>query len=851
MKEPIFCPACETLIKGQTPCPECGWRPEPSGKTPTGDETWGIETGGKVYSCPVAHAGLVYVTSRDGNVYAIDPDKGSVVWTFSMSPWVPSEGLDFWENKVLVGSTDMEPLGSTDKALFALHAKTGDEIWRSTTQSREVSAPAVAEDRVYFSSIDKKLHAVDAKTGSELWSSELPGYASGGPAVAEGVIYLGTRDNNCVCAVEATTGQGVWTSTTEGWVPYRPLVHRGTVYASSWDKNVYALEVKTGKERWRFAARKSMLTPPVFGEGRLFVGSQDRHLYCLDPATGEELWRFATGGRVRSAPAVWQGCAYFGSDDKVIYGVDIDNGKEIWRRETEGKIRSTPLVHRGKLLFGSGDRQIHAFPLGVPEEEAEEAEKLAPSTLVRRGEHLRAAYAYLQRGQFDKAGAMFDKVGEYYKSAECFREAGDWKRAARQYKEAKAWSKAKEAYLVLDDPANVAEICLRLGEDEEAAGHYALAGAYGTAAELYEKLGLLEQAGDMYQKAGDYVRAKRIYAQLGAHRRLAQLCLALGEQEEAASILEELQEWIEAAAACETAGQLARAAEDYLRGGQDDKAIDLFRQRGDLARVGQVCARLGRWLEAAEAYHITALTLEEQRDENQRDRLAELFERAAECYQRGYDEQNCADCRAKLVFYRRLPNLKLNLKANEGFMVSQADVLDMKLDNVGYGLAEDIQIEVSGDFEIRRAPAAVPGLLPGHHRTQRIYLIPLQSGPNVFLNFEVSYKSQSPGGERAYCQDFPHYVHVATSPLDKIAQMSVSGDVYLAPVKHIGGDELAPGAKKYGDVGMIREDRERATEKTTPEPQKELRRCPKCGEALEAHWTFCRKCLTRFAPDDR
>ena len=58
------------------------------------------------------------------------------------------------------------------------------------------SSPAVANGVVYVGSYDKNVYALDAKTGAKLWSYIAGGGVYTSPSVANGLVYVGSDDGN-------------------------------------------------------------------------------------------------------------------------------------------------------------------------------------------------------------------------------------------------------------------------------------------------------------------------------------------------------------------------------------------------------------------------------------------------------------------------------------------------------------------------------------------------------------------------------------------------------------------------------------------------------------------------------
>ena len=51
---------------------------------------WKFQTGGRVVSSPAIVAGVAYVGSTDGNLYAVDTATGVQKWKFATKGWVSS-----------------------------------------------------------------------------------------------------------------------------------------------------------------------------------------------------------------------------------------------------------------------------------------------------------------------------------------------------------------------------------------------------------------------------------------------------------------------------------------------------------------------------------------------------------------------------------------------------------------------------------------------------------------------------------------------------------------------------------------------------------------------------------------
>ena len=87
-----------------------------------------LSTPEEIHSSPAAANGIVYVGSRDYNLYAIDATTGAVRWKFQTGSYVDSSP---------VVADNVVYFGSNDGKLYALNATTGQKLWDFRTQDRK------------------------------------------------------------------------------------------------------------------------------------------------------------------------------------------------------------------------------------------------------------------------------------------------------------------------------------------------------------------------------------------------------------------------------------------------------------------------------------------------------------------------------------------------------------------------------------------------------------------------------------------------------------------------------------------------------------------------------------------
>ena len=341
-------------------------------------------------SSPAVVNGVVYIGSRDDNLYALNASTGVKLWSFTTGGEVIASPA-VANGVVYIGSYNQN---TNDGTMYALDARTGALLWTFDTGGNlfgvpVVFSPAVVNGVVYIGSTDNDddVYALNASTGALLWRSAPGVFLESSPAVANGVVYIGSPlpgnvhyPNGTVYALNASTGALLWSFTPVYYYPLQelfyssPAVANGVVYINSRVSvngiatgYMYALNASTGAKLWSYTT--GVGSTPAVANGVVYVGSADGNVYALSASTGAKLWSYATGSYVESSPAVANGVVYGSSDNGDVYALNASTGAKLWSYPTGcagdcSGVLSSPTVVDGVLYVGSGV-SLYAFGLGV------------------------------------------------------------------------------------------------------------------------------------------------------------------------------------------------------------------------------------------------------------------------------------------------------------------------------------------------------------------------------------------------------------------------------------------------------------------------------------------------------
>jgi outer membrane protein assembly factor BamB len=148
-------------------------------------ERWRFKTGDDIKSTASVNQGVVYITSWDGYLYAINITTGKSIWTHHSGYRIMSSPTIDPENNVLY-------YGNHGGKIYAINANSGKRIWVHNTGDRiQSSATLVKEtNTLIIGSNDSNLYLLDAATGRLKQKIPLLSGVSGVPVTVGDHLYV-------------------------------------------------------------------------------------------------------------------------------------------------------------------------------------------------------------------------------------------------------------------------------------------------------------------------------------------------------------------------------------------------------------------------------------------------------------------------------------------------------------------------------------------------------------------------------------------------------------------------------------------------------------------------------------
>ena len=134
--------------------------------------------------------GIVYITSFDHHIYAIDLTDGNLIWKFK------SDGAIVSRPQIIGDDLFFGTFGTT---FYALNRKTGDEKWRFEDSSGWFWADSVIfNDMVLAPSLDGILYALDRNSGQIQWTLPVQSPIVSRPVIIGQKFALATTDGRVI-----------------------------------------------------------------------------------------------------------------------------------------------------------------------------------------------------------------------------------------------------------------------------------------------------------------------------------------------------------------------------------------------------------------------------------------------------------------------------------------------------------------------------------------------------------------------------------------------------------------------------------------------------------------------------
>ncbi len=329
-----------------------------------------IRLGAAVYD------GRIFAASTDGNVKALQPANGRVIWQQNVKDFYTKEelinaftkNLDTITGGVGVGG-DLVVVGTASGEVIALHQSDGSLAWKARATSEILSAPQADDDLVIVQSIDGKVAAYDAVDGTRRWiySTSVPSLTLRGtatPIIGNDIVIAGFA-NSRVAFLDRETGLAKFEQrimVSEGSSDLERLVDidgnmevlEGVLYAVSFQGRFVGIDITSNRLLWIKEA--SSVTGLGSGFGNLYLAHADSRLTAFNTDNGREVWSVeALLNRDITRPVTSGSYVAITDYEGYIHLLAQSDGRFVGRRKVDGSGVQGGLVAADGRFYAMGN----------------------------------------------------------------------------------------------------------------------------------------------------------------------------------------------------------------------------------------------------------------------------------------------------------------------------------------------------------------------------------------------------------------------------------------------------------------------------------------------------------------
>ncbi|MDH5722648.1 MAG: PQQ-binding-like beta-propeller repeat protein [Alphaproteobacteria bacterium] len=247
-------------------------------------------------AAPTALGGRVFVSTLDDRLFAIDAEKGTVIWDY----------LGIGETTGLLGAaspaanTSIVVPAFSSGELTALRVENGSVVWSDNLANvrkfgggleslSDIKAMPVMDRGVVIAmSFSDKLVAIEEHTGLRLWQREIGGSAT--PWVAGNAVFVLSNDNQLV-ALRLEDGAILWVEQVPRYedpddqkneiIWSSPVMASGNILLCGSHGKILKYDAQTGKPAGSIKIGAAVQITPVISNGIMYVLAENGTLIAL------------------------------------------------------------------------------------------------------------------------------------------------------------------------------------------------------------------------------------------------------------------------------------------------------------------------------------------------------------------------------------------------------------------------------------------------------------------------------------------------------------------------------------------------------------------------------------------
>jgi outer membrane protein assembly factor BamB len=304
----------------------------------------------------------IYAGCDDGMLYCINGQEGTARWKLKLAEVKPRDSrtaagfglrgggsLCLITKPVIVG--DNLCITWDEDTVYAVDTDKGALVWKRTFTGKVTGAPVIGSNSVYY--ISNFYRDLTQEERKKQRTSSFKGFFpfGGGAAVAK------VRTASSIYALSCTDGHDIWERKLDKLTYPGHLASgentlylslRGTGENGTWGYTLLAIDDKSGKGKWKAQLSSGSLSAIYPQEDGVLAVSQE-NLYFIS-AEGKEIWRRNKEETGFQKPIVAESKIYFKEDKDKLTCAELATGKRTWTAEVAPET-SAPVIGEGFVFL--------------------------------------------------------------------------------------------------------------------------------------------------------------------------------------------------------------------------------------------------------------------------------------------------------------------------------------------------------------------------------------------------------------------------------------------------------------------------------------------------------------------
>jgi outer membrane protein assembly factor BamB len=328
---------------------------------------WQARTGQPVTSGPTITSTGVFLGGADGTIRAFDPVDGDRIWTFPAATGHPVY--------VRASAGGVVYATTGDGVLVAVDADTGGKLWGRTTETTFNAPPAIGKDRVFAAGGDSFIYSnrTSGSSPRRVWTG---GETLTAPAVVKAAAVVASTDENLYVLSswyirrEPRIGRPAGGPVAAGNAACTPLT----------DGSVRCVRISDGDALPRVTLRGTMLSALASDGNLLFAAGANGAVGAWDPDTGAQRWLDASERPAAGAGHLvhHDGLVVVTYPDGRLTGLDARTGRLLWKVTLSDHFDMAPRV--GDMATYVVGRTGTLYALQTPQAAASATPSPTPSS---------------------------------------------------------------------------------------------------------------------------------------------------------------------------------------------------------------------------------------------------------------------------------------------------------------------------------------------------------------------------------------------------------------------------------------------------------------------------------------